>query len=37
MKAWANILWGAGVFVLYLTTAKLGLEYAVVGHSVTLL
>jgi len=32
-----NFLWNAGVCLLYLTTAKLGLEYAVIGHTVTLL
>ncbi len=32
-----NFLWNVGVCLLYLTTAKLGLEYAVIGHTVTLL
>ena len=37
MKAWRNILWTVSVCVLYVATAKLGLEYAVVGNTVTLL
>ena len=37
MKAGQNFLWSLGVCLLYLTTAKLGLEYAVIGHTVTLL
>jgi two-component system, NarL family, sensor histidine kinase FusK len=32
-----NILWTASVFLLYLASAKLGLKYAVIGHTVTLL
>ncbi len=36
MKAGQNFLWSLGVCLLYLTTAKLGLEYAVIGHTVTL-
>ena len=32
-----NILWTASVFLLYLISAKLGLEYAVIGQTVTLL
>ena len=37
MKYLQNFLWTVGVCLLYLTTAKLGLEYAVIGHTVTLL
>jgi two-component system, NarL family, sensor histidine kinase FusK len=37
MKVWQNILWGLGVFALYLASAKLGLKYAVIGQTVTLL
>jgi signal transduction histidine kinase len=37
MKVRRNILWSVSVFILYLTTAKLGLKYAVIGHTVTLL
>jgi signal transduction histidine kinase len=32
-----NFLWNAGVCLLYLTTAKLGLEYTIIGQTVTLL
>jgi integral membrane sensor domain MASE1 len=31
------ILWTASVFLLYLVSAKLGLKYAVIGQTVTLL
>ena len=37
MKAWRNVVWAAGICVFYVTTARLGLEYAVVGQTVTLL
>lgn len=37
MKDLQNFLWTLGVCLLYLTTAKLGLEYAVIGQTVTLL
>ena len=37
MKIQQNFLWELGVCFLYLTTAKLGLEYAVIGQTVTLL
>jgi signal transduction histidine kinase len=32
-----NFLWSAGISLLYLTTAKLGLEYTIIGQTVTLL
>ena len=37
MKIRKNFLWAMIVCLLYLTTAKLGLEYAVIGQTVTLL
>jgi signal transduction histidine kinase len=37
MKVRQNFLWNVNVCLLYLTTAKLGLEYAVIGQTVTLL
>jgi|APLak6261669570_1056073.scaffolds.fasta_scaffold00037_22 signal transduction histidine kinase len=37
MKFWQNILWSLSVFLLYLALAKFGLEYAVIGQTVTLL
>lgn len=37
MKTRRNLLWTASVCVLYVATARLGLEYAVVGRTVTLL
>jgi integral membrane sensor domain MASE1 len=37
MKDLQNFLRTLGVCLLYLTTAKLGLEYAVIGQTVTLL
>jgi two-component system, NarL family, sensor histidine kinase FusK len=37
MKARQNILWNASVCLLYLTTAKLGLKYTIIGQTVTLL
>jgi len=37
MKVQQSILWNLGVFLLYLTAAKLGLKYTVIGQTVTLL
>ena len=37
MKVQQTILWNLGVFLLYLTAAKLGLKYTVIGQTVTLL
>ena len=37
MKVQQSILWNLGVFLLYLTSAKLGLKYTVIGQTVTLL
>jgi signal transduction histidine kinase len=37
MKVQQIILWNLGVFLLYLTAAKLGLKYTVIGQTVTLL
>jgi len=37
MNIGRNVLWTTGVCVLYLITAKIGLKYAVVGQTVTLL
>lgn len=37
MKVRQHILWTVSVFLLYLASAKLGLEYAVIGQTVTLL
>ena len=37
MKVRQTILWTVSVFLLYLASAKLGLEYAVIGQTVTLL
>ncbi|MBS3951840.1 MAG: MASE1 domain-containing protein [Methylomicrobium sp.] len=37
MKIWQHVLWSLGVFLLYLASAKLGLKYAVIGETVTLL
>lgn len=36
MKVRQNILWTVSVFLLYLASAELGHQYAVVGHTVTL-
>jgi signal transduction histidine kinase len=37
MKDLQIFLWNAGVFLLYFATAKVGLEYTVIGQTVTLL
>ncbi|HLF97506.1 MAG TPA: MASE1 domain-containing protein [Methylococcaceae bacterium] len=37
MKGRRNLLWTAGLCALYVATARLGLEYAIVGRTVTLL
>jgi two-component system, NarL family, sensor histidine kinase FusK len=37
MKVQQSILWNLAVFLLYLTAAKLGLNYTVIGQTVTLL
>lgn len=37
MKVQQTILWNLGVFLLYLASAKLGLNYTVIGQTVTLL
>ena len=37
MKVQQSILWNLGVFLLYLSSAKLGLKYTVIGQTVTLL